>query len=259
MEWIDSAIAATRVALAQISSRIPSEIVADEKQLREMHMHIDNLVDGLARGGCESEAVMKRLEQLESSAKALEAKIESNRRQPASSTNVPDSKWVAVQMHELGGVLEEDSPNAARLLRKLLGKVTVHAVIPPGKKRGYVQLRFRISFWDAICSVLTPNARLDLAGVLPGAGNAIGVSEEFCVDVGGPTRMDHWGPKIAEMRAQGMIWKEIYGITGLRSGPVYVARKRYVDCKEEDRIGNETGPKRADTPDDDDRGQGDAA
>jgi site-specific DNA recombinase len=258
-EWVDSAIAAMRAALAEISDRTPSEIVADEKQLRETRAHIDNLVDGLARGGCESEAVMKRLEQLESLAKALEANIESNRRQPASSTSVPDSKWVAEQMHELGDVLEEDSPNAATLLRKLLGKVTVHAVIPPGKKRGYVQLRFRISFWEAISSVMTPNARQELAGVLASAGHATDVSDGFCVDVGGPTRMDHWGPQIAEMRAQGMISEEIYRITGLGSGPAYVAWKRYVDYQKENRIGDETGSTRADLPGDDDRGQGDAA
>ena len=43
--------------------------------------------------------------------------------------------------------------------------------------------------------------------------------------------MDDWGPKIAEMRAKHTPWKEIWKITGLGSGPAYVAWKRFVDAQ----------------------------
>ncbi len=59
---------------------------------------------------------------------------------------------------------------------------------------------------------------------------AQGMSEEFTLDLGQPTVMDQWAPKIAELREQGVPWKEIWKITGLGSGPAYVAWKRYVDA-----------------------------
>ena len=37
--------------------------------------------------------------------------------------------------------------------------------------------------------------------------------------------MDNWGPRIAEMRAQSVPWKDIQEVTGLGSGPAYVAWK----------------------------------
>ena len=58
------------------------------------------------------------------------------------------------------------------------------------------------------------------------------MADQFQIDLGGPSRMDQWGPKIAEMRANGVPWKEIWKITGLGSGPAYVAWKRYVEAQD---------------------------
>ena len=56
-------------------------------------------------------------------------------------------------------------------------------------------------------------------------------SEEFVLDLGGPTLMDKWAPKIAEMRANGDKWTEIAEVTGLDLNRAYRTWKRYVDAK----------------------------
>ena len=70
-----------------------------------------------------------------------------------------------------------------------------------------------------------------MALLIPDPQGSAGLSDEFQIDLGGPTRMDDWGPKIAEMRARKVPWKEIWKITGLGSGPAYVSWKRYVDAQ----------------------------
>ena len=76
-------------------------------------------------------------------------------------------------MKNLASVLREDERRSAILLRKLMGRVAAHHVIPPGKKRGYAYLRFRINGWellrimldgklsDAILSLLVPEDRCE--------------------------------------------------------------------------------------------------
>jgi hypothetical protein len=118
------------------------------------------------------------------------------------------------------------------LLRKLVGRVWAHQVLPPGKQRGYAQLRFRISGWEALKAVLPAGSLQTIAALLANRDEvAAGVSDEFVLDLGGPSEMDRWAPHIAEMRARNVPWREICEITGLGSGPAYLAWKRYVDAQ----------------------------
>ena len=121
----------------------------------------------------------------------------------------------------------------AILLRKLFGQVKAYQVFPPGKSRGYIQLRFRVNGWEMLNAVLAEICPIgDPSSTLPDGQFEDGFSEELRLDLGGPSRMDRWGPKIAEMRSRGVPWKEIQQITGLGSGPAYVAWKRYVDAQQ---------------------------
>ena len=56
-------------------------------------------------------------------------------------------------------------------------------------------------------------------------------TEEFVIDLGGPTLMDVWAPRIAKMRADGIKWTEIVEITGMDLNRVYRAWKRFVDAQ----------------------------
>jgi site-specific DNA recombinase len=258
-DWAEAALTTMHSALSELSSRVPSEIVADEKRLAGLHSQIENLVDSLAQSGIQSDAVMERLTALEAAKKSLQERIEAARRLPALPSKLPDKAWLIKELGNLAAVLEEDVSNSAKLLRKLLGKVTAHAIIPPGKKRGFIQLRFRIDYWEAICLSLTPDSRLALEAALVGAQDVIGVSDEFRLDIGGPSRMDQWGPKIAEMRRQGLRWKDITEITGLGLGPAYVAWERFVDHEKKAGDADAADTAASKSPDDLDRGENDAA
>jgi len=52
-------------------------------------------------------------------------------------------------------------------------------------------------------------------------------SPEFTLDLGEPTAMDRWAPRIAAWRAAGVTWVDIVRLTGLDLNRVYLAHKRY--------------------------------
>ena len=58
------------------------------------------------------------------------------------------------------------------------------------------------------------------------------MSNEIVLDLGGPTLMDEWGPKIAEMRAERVKWIKIVEITGLDLNRAYRSWKRFVDTQQ---------------------------
>lgn len=123
------------------------------------------------------------------------------------------------------------------LLQKLLGKVKVRDVVAPGKKRGYRLLEFCICpeglLKEALKKVV--GARDVLLKV-----TEVGPMPVIILEIGGPTRMDSWAPKIAEMRARGVSWKEIGEETGLGVGNACTAYKRYIEgLKKPDHVDND--------------------
>ena len=226
--WLATTLTSMNAGLSQLSKKMPVAVKAAEQQLASVKAQIKNLVDGLATG-VESAAVMERIAEFEATKKILEGRLAAAKVHKAAPAQLPDRDWVMKQLADLFAVFEEDTGRASSLLKSLLGRVTAHRVLPPGKQRGYVQLRFNVNFWAAIVAVLNPEAKSALGVIMPDSGDADGTSSEFRLDIGGPTKMDDWGPKIAVMRAQGVHWSVIQKLTGLGSGPAYVAWKRYVD------------------------------
>ena len=233
-EWMRRAMDVMRQRIGEHARRVPAELEAARKRLAEIEPKIESIVDQLVNQGFESEALKGRLTELESEAERLKQtaeKLETHARRPV---ELPDDAWVKKQLADLTSVLGEDVRRSARFLRELFGEVKAHEIIPPGKRRGYIQLKFRVSVWSTFRQVL--GDRLPECWTASVSDAIDDQGPEFTLDLGGPTRMDDWGPKIAEMRSRKppVHWEEIQRITGLGSGPAYVAWKRWVDAQDAD-------------------------
>ncbi len=226
--WIAKALAEMRRIIQETATRIPTEIMADEKRLAQLEKQIENWADSLAE--VPSQTIANRLAVAEAETEGLRKRIEHARRMLAVPVEMPDDAWITEQFKNLASLIREDERRAAILLRRIFGKVRAFQVIPRGKKRGYAYLRFRVNGWEVLRAALDSQF-LDgtMALLIPNSEGTEGLSDEFQIDLGGLSRMDHWAPRIAEMRAQGMPWKDIWKITGLSGGPAYEAWKRYVD------------------------------
>ena len=229
-DWMQRTVSHMRATIAAAAERLPPEIEADCKRVAELADEIERLVD-LLMASPNSEALRKRLADSEAKVPRLQEQIKAAEGLLVVPTQVPDDKWIAEQFVQLTGVLREDSSNAAILLRKLLSTVHVHEVIPTGKKRGWPQLRFTISILDSLREVLAGRIPDGVLSLLVGRTTESATSSEIPLDLGGPSRMDQWGPKIVAMRKAKVSWEDICKITGLGSGPAFVAWKRCADAE----------------------------
>lgn len=226
--WMEKAVSEMRLVLDQVAAQIPAQTDADRKRLADLEKQIETLVDNLSRVPVRSEAMFAKLATLEQDAAELRQQIAEAEDAKELPSLVPAADWLRDQLGDLQSVLEEGGVQAAMLLRKLIGKITVTQVLPPGKQRGYPQLHFRIEAWQALKSLLPVKVVQSLLKQMPTVADG---SEEICIDLGAPSKMDDWAPQIAAWRATGVPWKEIWKRTGLGSGPAYVCWKRYVDAQ----------------------------
>jgi hypothetical protein len=145
---------------------------------------------------------------------------------------MPDEAWIRRQLADLANIIREGDYEAALLLRQMFGQILADQVIPPGKTRGYARLRFRVNGWETLRAIVADKVSSDTMDLLlPASDGAEAVSDEIVIDLGSPTVMDQWAPKIAEMRSRGVKWKEISEITGLDLNRAYRAWKRFVDAE----------------------------
>ena len=229
-DWLKRVIEVMRNTIEDVSRTVPQTVATNESRLAKAERQIQNLASELADGTFDSPKVRQMLTEKEAEAEQLRREIEAAKRLLAVQVEMPDDGWIAQQLSDLISVLREDERRAAILLRKFLGKVFAHQVLAPGKIRGYSQLRFRILGWELLKEVLGTKLPVDvLTKLIPAEVET--ESEEIVLDLGSPSRMDNWAPKIAEMRAAAVPWKEIWELTGLGSGPAYEAYKRYIDAQ----------------------------
>lgn len=226
-EWLRGVYQRTRTLLQEALAELPEQHLRDSKRLAEVERRIDNLVAALAEGTLGSAAVKEKLAALEAEARQLRERIEGYEKLRAGEVALPDDEVLAAELGQWVSVLNGDRTRAACVLRQAVGLVAAHAILAPGKQRGYAQLRFRIRTWEALRAVLgdrLPDGFCTLASA--------DQSPEFVIDLGQPTVMDRWAPQIAAWRAEGVTWPEIVRRTGLDLNRAFLAWKRYTAIQE---------------------------
>ena len=137
------------------------------------------------------------------------------------------------QLHRWAGGLNEAMPRAAAVLRQALGSVTAHAVLAPGKRRGYMQLQFRIRAWQTLRAVMGDRMPEGLHAAANASEGETDGGPKFVLNLGEPTGLDRWAPQIAAWRAEGVTWEEIVRRTGLDLNRAFIAWKHFTSAPPE--------------------------
>jgi len=226
--WMQAAIDAMREEIRQVSSRIPRTLIADRKRLTQIEKGIVNLITAVEQGSGQSLSIGERIRQLENEAATLREQIEDGEKALKRPAAMPDDALIRAQLADQASLLRDDVPKAALLLRRLLGRVWAHEINIRGKKRSYIELRFRIDAFQSLAclpddvvnaSVLKSWDRVD--------DSASTASPEFSIILGGPMRMDRLAPKIASLRKAGTPWNEIGRLMNMSPGNAWTAWKRW--------------------------------
>ncbi|MCZ7647992.1 MAG: recombinase family protein [Planctomycetota bacterium] len=236
--WFDHLYAQVCTATNLRAQEIPRALEAQKEEMATIEKQLQNYLDVLGQGAGQSVTIANKMVDLEQKAEQARKEIAFLEKELETPAVLPDLEAVRRMVADLHVVLGQDEvPQVALLLQKLLGKVKVRDVVAPGKKRGYGLLEFCICpeglLKEALKKVV--GARDVLLKV-----TEVGPMPVIILEIGGPTRMDSWAPKIAEMRARGVSWKEIGEETGLGVGNACTAYKRYIEgLKKPDHVDND--------------------
>jgi hypothetical protein len=224
--FVGVAVAHMRDALERKARHVPDELDAERKRLATVDAEIRNLVRALSSAP-DSPAVLDELKRLEAEKVQIDARVVELGQVESARVELPDDRWVREQFSALCALLREQSPEAVRAVRAMVGRILAEEVAIPGKKRGYVRIRFRIDGWPELIRLLSGKVPPSVLKALRPADPAAGASEEFVVDLGAPTDMDRWGPQIVAWRKEKVKWREIAARTGLKIANAYVVWRRW--------------------------------
>jgi len=222
-EWVGQVYRRTCDLVREAAARVPDERERDRRRAAELGQQIDRLLDLSAAGGGDSPALVNRLLAAEREKAAVDARLTASAGL-AAVVDLPEEGWVSGRLAAWAGTaVDEDGP---ALLRHAVVGLRAEAVIAPGKKRGFPRLRFRLNAWAALTAALgdaLPAAVRPFLSLPPESTD----TPEFVLDLGQPTKMDAWAPRIAEWRTAGVTWHEIVTRTGMDLNRAFVAWKRY--------------------------------
>ena len=188
---------------------------------------MESLVDYISKPGDKSSAVKARLELLEREVAEIEDRLAESPLPSAADLALPDETWVREQLVDWSKELTDPS-RAALAILNAVASLEAEPILAPGKKRGYAQLRLRISAWSLFVAAIGSRLPSSIRRLLPDDPEC-NESKTILLPLGEPTPMDRWAPDIVKWREEGVIWTEIVRRTGLDLNRVYRARKRYLE------------------------------
>jgi len=131
--WLNAVVVEMRSAIEQMASTAPSELLAAQAQLAHVDNEINNLVAAVA-SGVNSPSIRQRLFEQELAKATLTTKVGDLQRLHAAPLRLPDDQWIREQLAEFCKLLRSQLPQAAPVLRAMLGKVVAEAVKIPGNR-----------------------------------------------------------------------------------------------------------------------------
>jgi hypothetical protein len=230
-EWMRTLYRLTCDAIRAAAERVPEARERDARRAAELDRQIRNLVDALADGGLTSAAVTARLREAEAEKGEVDRRLAGYTDASPAAVVRPDEASVAARLGDWAARAAAGEGTDS-LLRLALGSVAAEPVVAVGKRRGFVRLRFRVNAWGALAAAAGDSLPAPVRHP-PSAPEA--PVPEFALDLGEPTAVDRWAPRIAAWRAAGVTWEEIVRRTGMDLNRVYVAWRRHTGAAGGDR------------------------
>ena len=225
-DWMKVVYEAMERAIGDDSNKMPAEILADQRRLEDAKKKSVNLLAAIENGGGQIQILTQRLTEVQTEITALEKSIAARENRKRAPAMLPGTDWLKAELSNLPKLLNDGMPRSALLLRKIVDRITVHSIIPTGKKKGWGELEFQINAWNILAEILGDKLPQSFLPTHPE------MERVFRVPLGGPTRMDRWAPEIISMRQKGKTWKEIGHVTGLKPANAHVAYKRLLAASE---------------------------
>ena len=141
---VDDLLQAVHEAVQNDGPNVESTLAACLHERRRVEHSIANLVKLAEASGGSLQSISQRLAELEQRQAELAAEIRELEERCGEPVELLGRDWLLAQIHDLQNWLAAGPAELAEVLRAFTGgRVEMKAVIPPGKKRGYFEARFR--------------------------------------------------------------------------------------------------------------------
>lgn len=229
-DWLDTAIAVMNKVVAEHQMKLPANIEECRQRQFELVKRRRRLIELVETGEFETtsqlqpspdrsgglSSIRQRIDELDREIDVVVAEAAQYEQQLDQTIRLPDREFIVAEIERLPYALRSDKSEAAQLLGEIFDIVRVYRVTLPGKQRGYHQLRFQLKAWRIIYAALGGKLPPAITAIISrdGASDAC-TSPEFCLDVGGPTRVDQASEYVMKRRDEGATWDQIRAETGL--------------------------------------------
>ncbi len=215
--------------LERVYAKTPSDQARIDAAIAECQRAKNKLIKVLEyEGAHDIGAILERIKTLSSQIQELERERANADARKSVLNRFPSPEWIQSQLLNTAELFESESPESMLLLRKLIKTITAEPVLAVAKKRGFMRLRFDFNRYAAFVNALEQSDCGQLTASMLESETFEGpASKSFSVDLGKPTKVDEWGPKIVQMRDSGMKWADIAKISGMTIGNLYSYYKRY--------------------------------
>ena len=148
--WKEAILQETRQSWHKQAHQQPEEIRRLENALVDGERKIQRLVDSIENGN-NSPEVQQRLQERRRENESLRKELCKAQAIPEAPAEEPTMEWIERQLSELSVVLRGTEPSAAWALRNLVGgKILVHEIREPGRKRFFLQGKISFSVRQTI-------------------------------------------------------------------------------------------------------------
>ena len=143
--WFEAVWEHLNKSIVEMQNRVPTEIAALQRQIGDIERRIARLVDRV-EAGVDSPEIARRLSDRRDERRDLSRKLRDLDLSHSFAASRPTKAWLRQQLSQLGDVLRDGGPAAAKALRDLVGgEIVVEEVEHPNRKRRLLRGTFRIA------------------------------------------------------------------------------------------------------------------
>ena len=226
-ERIGEILAAATRLVAETQASTPAELTRFSEESRTIERKLAQLNRLAEEGDGELQSTAKRIRELERRRDELAGEIRRLEDQKADPADLPTREWLLEELASLKEWVAGDSRELAAMFRAFTGgRVEMSAVIPPGKKRGYLQVRFK----GNVLNVLAERMLRSADGTDAKSCRSARLLQRVCrdatfevdrvIDTQPPSAVAELADQVKEMWDRGMLLTDIGAELGLNRNAV---------------------------------------
>jgi len=214
-KWVGAILSAIKDTATELENTVPQELEDCRRLEMDIEKQMNNLIELAAAGNVDIPVVRKRIEDLQGNLAKVKAEIVDLEKAQVKPADLPTEEWVRERLAHMHKLLVRRAPEAAQVIRALTREIKLYAMSIPGRKRGYLQARFKGNVIDLLLKGprkkdSEESGKCDNSSpLLQQVRRDVTFEIQLKVDLWNKPRIFQIAPEVQALRDAGMSWREI--------------------------------------------------